>query len=59
MWIAIAAIAKAVEALFLFLVTTEGQQTVVAWRTSAELWNSTIVKAGKWLEDRFKLLKEP
>lgn len=46
----ISAIAEAVKAVFVFLATTEGQETVKAWRADAQLWNQSIAKAGAWIE---------
>lgn len=51
---AVGSVAEAVKALFAFLSTTEGQETVRAWRASSELWNQSIAKAGAWLEGLFK-----
>lgn len=50
----IQAVAEAVKALFAFLTTAEGQATVRAWRESSEVWNSTVAKAGAWIEGLFR-----
>lgn len=50
----ITAVAEAIKALFAFLSTEQGQETVKAWRASSELWNSTVAKAGAWIENLFK-----
>lgn len=48
------AIAQAVDALFVFLATPEGQATVKQWREDSKEWNAAVAKAGAWVEGILK-----
>jgi hypothetical protein len=50
----IQAVCKAVESVFNFLATAEGQKCCESWRASSAAWNAAIVKAGAWIEGLFK-----
>lgn len=51
---AVLAGAKAVEAVFVFLATPEGQATVRQWRENTDKVNNSLERAGNWVEGLLK-----